>query len=484
VPWSKTCDWFWNLGEEIHHRWAGAKEGWLMSRLNVHSLPQHDETPVTPSPLNASQPATKSWQPSRAPFAVLPSPSPSATGVDLSAEQAFDRLMVRVMLPMFAVGAMAVVLLWWVEVSEHRLSAVNHYAYPTMAVLFTTCMALLWRRPGTVRAVRWVGFLSVAITQLGDLAGELLQAGPLVGNYDAITLFTWLPLVYAVAFILLEGQAAFWSACVILLLITGGFAWRLASPTGHADDVALLFNVLASHAVFIVCLTGWLQMKRLLSRQHGVTQQLRVLAATDPLTGLANRRQALAELVGFIEPLPRVPPPVALLCDIDHFKRVNDQLGHEAGDQVLVEVAEALRRATRASDLVSRWGGEEFLIVLPGTPLPEAMDLAERLRQRVASTCARGAAAPMGGATLSIGVAAHRADESLTAWLRRTDEALYRAKDAGRNRVVLDPHGPLPGAALQAAPGNLGPHGPLPGACPPGGLAQRTGGAGSAHALV
>jgi diguanylate cyclase (GGDEF)-like protein len=354
--------------------------------------------------------------------------------MDLSAEQAFDRLMVRIMLPLFGVGAAAVVLLWWMEVSEGRLSVVNRYAYPIMAVLFAACMALLWRRPRTVRAVRWVGFLAVAFTQLGDLAGELLQAGPLVGNYDAITLLTWLPLVYAVAFILLEGKAAVWSACVILLLIAGGFAWRLAAPTGHAEDVALLFNVLASHAVFIVCLTGWLQMKKLLSRQHGVAQQLRVLAATDPLTGLANRRQALADLGGFAEPSARVPPPVALLCDIDHFKRVNDQLGHEAGDQVLVEVAEALRRATRASDLAARWGGEEFLIVLPGTPLPEAFELAERLRQRVAAATLRGAAHCLGGATLSIGIAAHEAEESVNDWLRRTDEALYRAKNAGRDR--------------------------------------------------
>ena len=360
--------------------------------------------------------------------------SPPAPGVDLSAEQAFEGMMVRVMLPLFAVGTAAVVLLWWMEVSEGRLSAVNRYAYPAMAVVFAGCMALLWRRPGTVRVVRWVGFLAVAFTQLGDLAGELLQAGPLVGNYDAITLLTWLPLVYAVAFFLLEGRAAVWSACVILPLIAGGFAWRLAAPAGHAEDVALLFNVLASHAVFIVCLTGWLQMKKLLSRQHGVAQQLRVLAATDPLTGLANRRQALVELAGFAEPPPRVPPPVALLCDIDHFKRINDQLGHEAGDQVLVEVAEALRRATRANDLVARWGGEEFLIVLPGTPLPEAFELAERLRQRVGAVASCGAARPLGGATLSIGIAAHDAGESVNDWLRRTDQALYRAKNSGRDR--------------------------------------------------
>ncbi|MGM9488603.1 diguanylate cyclase [Ideonella sp. YS5] len=361
----------------------------------------------------------------------LPPPAPS---VDLSAEQAFDRLMVRVMVPLFAVGTLVIALLWWMEVSEGRLSVVNRYAYPAMGVVYASCVAVLWRWPRCVGAVRWVGFLAVAVSQLGELAIELLQVGPLIGNYDAITLLTWLPLIHALAFILLDSRAAVWSACIILLLVAAGFAWRLTSPLGQGKDVALLLNVLASHAVFIVCLTGWLQMKRLLSRQHGVAQQLRVLAATDSLTGLANRRQAVVVLGGLVRPPPRVPPPVALLCDIDHFKHVNDRLGHEAGDQVLAEVAEALLRATRSSDLVARWGGEEFLIVLPGTPLPEAIELAERLRQRVAAATAQGAALALGGATLSVGIAAHRADESVTDWLRRTDAALYRAKNAGRDR--------------------------------------------------
>ncbi|MFO1338643.1 MAG: GGDEF domain-containing protein [Burkholderiaceae bacterium] len=345
-----------------------------------------------------------------------------------------DRLMVRVMVPLFAIGALAISLLWWVEWSDGKLSRPNHVVYPLMLLLFVGCMLALHWRPGTVRAVRWVGFLTLAVSQLGELARALLQAGPLIGDYNAITLLNWLPLIYAVAFFLLDGRAAVWSACVILVLMAGGFAWRLASPAGHDEDVTLLVNILASHAVFIVCLTGWWRMKALLSHQHGLAQELRVLAATDPLTALANRRQALAELGRLASPPPRVPPPVALLCDIDHFKRVNDQLGHEVGDRVLVEVADALRRATRSTDIVARWGGEEFLVVLPGTPLPEALDLAERLRQRMAAATRQGAAAPLGGATMSVGLAAHRADESLTDWLRRTDEALYRAKNAGRDR--------------------------------------------------
>ncbi|HEV8691970.1 MAG TPA: GGDEF domain-containing protein, partial [Ideonella sp.] len=334
--------------------------------------------------------------------------STESADAELSAARPIDRLMVRVMVPLFAAGTIAIAILWWIELSDNKISAVNRYAYPAMLLLFVVSIAVLRRRPRFVGAVRWIGFLTVALSQLGDLAGELFQAGPLIGNYNAMTLFTWLPLIYAVAFFLLEGKAAVWSACVILALMTGGFAWRLASPASHSDDITLLVNVLASHAVFIVCLTGWLRMKKLLSSQHGLAEELRVLAATDALTGLANRRQALSELTELVDAPARLPPPVALLCDIDHFKRVNDQLGHDTGDHVLVECADALRRATRANDLVARWGGEEFLVVLRGTPLAEAAELAERLRQRVAQASASGAAAPLAGVTLSVGLAAQR----------------------------------------------------------------------------
>jgi diguanylate cyclase (GGDEF)-like protein len=366
--------------------------------------------------------------------AVLP---PSAADAESSVAQAFDRMMVRVLGPLFMAGAAAVALLWWIEVSDGKLSAANSYAYPLMLALFGTGVVVLRTHPRFVRGVRWVGFLAVALSQLGDLAGSLLQSGPLIGNYDAVTLFIWLPLIYALAFFMLDGRGAVISACVVLLLIAAGFTWRVASPGDHSADISLLINVLASHAVFIFCLTGWLRMKQLLSNQHGVAERLRVLAATDPLTGLFNRRQALDALGALGSPAAGRPAPVALLCDIDHFKCVNDQLGHDVGDRVLVEVAEALRRATRASDIVARWGGEEFLVVLPGTNLHEARELAERLRQRVHAVTAQGAAAGLGGATLSVGVAMHRGDEAVAAWLRRADEALYRAKNAGRDRCEL-----------------------------------------------
>jgi len=157
-----------------------------------------------------------------------------------------------------------------------------------------------------------------------------------------------------------------------------------------------------------------------------------LLAATDPLTGLANRRLTLALLDQLARDCRLDLAPVILLADLDHFKRINDGWGHAMGDQVLVAVASALRASTRDADTVARWGGEEFLIVLPA-----ATELAERLRLRVeALQVADRHQCPV-PVTLSIGIARLAADETGSSWLKRADEALYRAKDGGRNCCQL-----------------------------------------------
>jgi diguanylate cyclase (GGDEF)-like protein len=131
---------------------------------------------------------------------------------------------------------------------------------------------------------------------------------------------------------------------------------------------------------------------------------------------------------------------LALLAfDIDHFKRVNDTLGHEAGDRVLQRVAHAARGALREADVVGRTGGEEFLALLPGAEARLAGEVAERLRAAVERVDVRDLAAGL-TVTVSVGAAvAARADADLAALVRRADEALYRAKQSGRNRVEVAP---------------------------------------------
>jgi diguanylate cyclase (GGDEF)-like protein len=163
--------------------------------------------------------------------------------------------------------------------------------------------------------------------------------------------------------------------------------------------------------------------------------RLAVLATTDPLTGLANRRvfdEALAREAALAA---RGRRPLALMIlDVDHFKAFNDAFGHPAGDEVLKQVAVAVRACCRGTDVVARLGGEEFAVLLPGTDLPGGVALAERVRLAVAA-----GPWPLGPVTVSVGVAVHDAASGGAAELvRAADRAMYRAKRGGRNQVASE----------------------------------------------
>jgi two-component system cell cycle response regulator len=183
-------------------------------------------------------------------------------------------------------------------------------------------------------------------------------------------------------------------------------------------------------------------------RRRRYTEQLRdnvqqsmELAVTDPLTGLFNRRYMERHLNTLVEKSAgRGKALSVLILDIDYFKSINDHFGHDAGDDVLREFADRMRTCVRGIDLACRYGGEEFVVVMPDTDLPVATMVAERIRRRVAGEpfpIHRGERSIE--VTISIGIAARsNPQDDATAILKRADEALYRAKRDGRNRVVAD----------------------------------------------
>jgi len=164
-------------------------------------------------------------------------------------------------------------------------------------------------------------------------------------------------------------------------------------------------------------------------------EQLELLAERDPLTGAYNRRAMERELRIAMEDSRRNHSPVGLaVMDLDHFKRVNDAYGHEAGDRVLVDFATLVTRATRQGDRFFRYGGEEFVLLLPGANAGALATVTEFLRQSgVEQLQCRDL--PV---TVSVGAATLGDGDDAARWLARADAALYRAKDRGRNRVVLD----------------------------------------------
>ncbi len=151
---------------------------------------------------------------------------------------------------------------------------------------------------------------------------------------------------------------------------------------------------------------------------------------TDPLTGVANRRafdDQLERLLN-VHQDPQEPPLGIAMFDLDHFKQINDEQGHLAGDRILQELTQLFRPALREGDLLARFGGEEFVILMPRTPLRSAWSMAERLRQRVEEKL---------GTTISVGIAANLPGETATELLSRADAALYTAKQEGRNCIAI-----------------------------------------------
>jgi diguanylate cyclase (GGDEF)-like protein len=355
-----------------------------------------------------------------------------------SATHHIDRLMRRVVLLMFGAGVLAVLAIWHMEVVDATIDPFNRFAYPAMVLIFSASFIALWRFPRVLGWVRWIGFLCITLVLLLDLWVQMHLPTPLLGNYNALTLANWLPLCYAMAFFMLQTRHASVAAAAILAFFALCTLLRSDAGTAYAaQDRSLMFNTLISHAVLVVCLTGMLWLKHVVAMQGEQAKRLNLLAATDPLTGLANRRTTLQSLDQLARDGRLDLAPVILLCDLDHFKQINDGWGHAMGDQVLVAVANALRASTRDADTVARWGGEEFLVVLPVTRAGEAAELAERLRLRVeALQVADRHQCPV-PVTLSIGVARLVANESGSSWLKRADEALYRAKHDGRNCVRL-----------------------------------------------
>lgn len=158
-------------------------------------------------------------------------------------------------------------------------------------------------------------------------------------------------------------------------------------------------------------------------------------AITDPLTGLNNRRYA-EERIGRVLAQPTAQPAALAVIDLDHFKRVNDTHGHAAGDELLVHFARQLLASTRRDDVCGRIGGEEFVLLLPRTPLAQALTVIERLLDGVRA--ARPLAAwPEFSYTASAGVTVMQPGDTVASWLERADRALYAAKHAGRDRVVV-----------------------------------------------
>ncbi|HEY4555620.1 MAG TPA: GGDEF domain-containing protein [Lysobacter sp.] len=274
-----------------------------------------------------------------------------------------------------------------------------------------------WRGGSIERAglftVTACGVACVAVAHLMGLAGLL-----------------WVYPVVAANFLLVRPRRA-----VLGSTLTVAAAAAVASGMELPGTDPMFLRAAFAVTAMVVGLFAYIFARRT-ETQHA---QLQMLVTRDPLTGASNRRAMEQELPIAIEAARRTRAPVGLIVvDIDDFKRINDTHGHEAGDHVLVDFARLVAAATRKGDRLFRYGGEEFVLLLPGLDAAHLAALAEMLRARVEAEL-RVDGRPV---TASIGTAAHRPGEPYTEWLARADAAMYRAKREGRNRVIAaDPPG-------------------------------------------
>jgi diguanylate cyclase (GGDEF)-like protein len=319
-------------------------------------------------------------------------------------------------------------------------------AYPVGDLLLLAMMTRLLRTGGSRGAPFWWITGSLAAFLIGDTAwvvlGNLGEAGAALE--EVLWLRRGLDQVFLTAFVLF-GIAALHSGArelgraatprpprlgrlqLAVLTTTSLIAPAILAAQVYRGEVTNgVAIVIGCTALFLLVVTRMAQLVRQVESQ---ARQVRELARTDELTGLPNRRAWNDELPRALEHARRDGTPVTVaLLDLDHFKRFNDSYGHPAGDRLLKEATAAWHGALRQVDTVARWGGEEFVVLLPGAGVDEAREV---IRRALALT-------PL-GQTCSAGLAQWDGAETSDAVLQRADAALYTAKEAGRDRIAAAP---------------------------------------------
>lgn len=363
--------------------------------------------------------------------------------MDDSAPDPIQHTKRRVYLVGLPLGALASLVLLWVEWQQGSLHIVDGVGLPLLALLNAVTSFFFWRRAGSFRVLELVFFVGFASMLVASLGYSLFQiTDPETDLRNLIGLGYWSPVLYVLALLVFGVETG-------IRLSTGVFVgslgvWigqMLVSGSSFPFERSLVFQLYASDALLLLLLYGLGVILRLRAQQAA---RLEHDANTDPLTLLPNRRYLMTQLAQEAARSARSGRTFSIvLLDIDHFKRINDLHGHDVGDRTLRGVAVLLAAHARNADVIGRWGGEEFLLLLPDQPLAAAAEVAERLREMVALHPFD----TVGDTTASFGVAEYQVDgvgagETVHDLLRRADRALYEAKALGRNRVVppLNPH--------------------------------------------
>ena len=221
-----------------------------------------------------------------------------------------------------------------------------------------------------------------------------------------------------------------------VVMLTGAGGEEIAVQSLQEGAVGYLSKSSLSKENLVKAIDTALAKWRQIQQAKADQEKLERLANLDSLTGLYNRRVILHRLDERIKYVRRYGEELSLIMlDIDHFKKVNDQYGHLIGDGVLEGIAVLVQQNIRDTDVVGRYGGEEFIIILLKTGLPSAVDVAERIRKAIEAAEMKDSEGNVFSVTVSEGVSSYKPAEDERSLISRADDALYRAKENGRNRV-------------------------------------------------
>lgn len=356
------------------------------------------------------------------------------------------------------------------QVREDKLKLLFRQSFPAMFISFATAVLLswmLWEHVDERELIAWLAVLAVATlgrlavfvtyfrlkpTGIGLLKLERRYAATLLISsliwglgalwvmpgdsvlHQAVTMFVLVGMAGGAISVYSARYRMAVSAMVLVLLPSTLWLFTRSSPEQLGMAIGAMFFMLASlrgARVLANALQSNFQLSRELQTAHAAAD---LQAKTDPLTGINNRRAFLDQGEQIIRYCERHELDVcALVMDVDHFKSINDTLGHFAGDMVLKYIGEKIRKLFRRSDVFGRIGGEEFAVILPHTSERDAVAIAEKLRRSIAESPIK-CGDDRVRVTVSVGVADASLD--LTTLLVHADKAMYRAKEQGRDQVV------------------------------------------------
>jgi diguanylate cyclase len=357
-------------------------------------------------------------------------------GITDTSATPFNSFKMNTLKAMLLFGIVTILTIWFYEAHFVAISIVDRYAYPIMLIVFGGSLTMLQTSPQSCSIALSISFLTLMVYLVTYAQVLLYSPSEKINLYDVATFPQWFPLIYVAAFMFLDKKTAtftsiaVFSSLIISLMLDLCHVVDLSSKSQYP----ILLHMVASHPIYIVSLSGIMALRESLIRTKADADAMTIAANIDHLTQTNNRRATTEKLQSQLEQVRLAQSLAVILLDIDRFKRINDTFGHAMGDRVLVEIARILQERLRQEDTIGRWGGEEFLIIIPDADERTATQMAERLRVLITEQVA----CEDEMVSASFGVSMALPTDTLESLVQRADQALYQAKKNGRNRVEID----------------------------------------------